>query len=146
MFVRNVYQRFLSTILRSPLGNLIAASLHHQNQNAVWLWSLSTHVCAAQCPSSIHPHLTGKVSLRTRPMSIYATLAPPQPWCCPVSHWLKMNTQIIFSLSDLCFVSHYRTLGLILSQDNSCNFATFSVKLCYTMLCSKTWTRIKQQQ
>lgn len=74
--MKGFYPQFNADKNKYPQRELIAVSLHHQNPNAVQHQPLSPHVSTAPRPSSAHLHPTGKVSLRTRPMSSFMLLWP----------------------------------------------------------------------
>lgn len=81
--------------------------------------AVSVHSCLRSSVSIYHSSASNRLSnFEDRSHErFYAVLAPPHPQCCPVSYWLKMSTEIIFSLPGLWFVSHCDTRGLSLSQE-----------------------------
>lgn len=142
MVVHNVYERLCPQFnvdeLKCPQRKLAAASLHHhRNQSAVQSQSVSTHVSTAWCPFSIHLHPTSNFEL-TSHGQFYVPLAPPHPWCCPVSYWLKISTEIIFSLPGLCFVKSlcYRRTDFVPGKDDNDLITLSHKKKCHKVLCS----------
>lgn len=102
-----------------PRRKLIARRIASSSEPKCRPAAVLVHSCQHGSASTQHSSASNRQSKfeDTSHEQFYVTLAPPHPWCCPVSYWLKMNTQIIFSLPGLCFVSRCCTRGQTLSQE-----------------------------